>query len=540
VRTLIRGGTLIDGTGSPRRRGDLLVEGDRIAEVGETSLAPDEVIDASGLVVAPGFIDVHSHGDFSLPGDPHAAAKVRQGVTTEVVGNCGLGLQPANAHVDAMYERVAPLVFGEGAEVCSRDLADYRARLDARGTAVNAACLIPHGNVRCAVLGMTERAPTASELEAMGQLVDAGMDQGAFGLSSGLVYPPGAYAKTDELVALASRLRPFGGIYASHIRNEGSRLLASVSEAIEIGERAGVPVQISHLKAAGQPNWGRVVRALELVDEAVSRGVDVHADVYPYTAGSTVLSAMFVPLWAFEGSVSDMVGRLRDPVERERVIADAKAQLLAYVDLPPWLAWIPKRWLLPLFVREMGRLVVVSSVRKQKQYEGRPIGQIARERKNGLHDAMLDLLVEEDTAVAAIAHVMSENDVRTVLSHPRTMVGTDGFPLKDGKPHPRTYGTYPRVLEHYVLETGLLSLEQAIHRMTGLVARKLGLSGRGVLETGAFADLVVLDPRGVHDRSTYDDPCRPPEGVPHVMVSGTFTVRDARQTDALPGRVLRR
>lgn len=532
---------MVDGTGAPSRVGDLLVEDERIAELappGGTSLAPDLVLDVRGLVVAPGFIDVHSHGDFSLPSEPTAAPKALQGVTTEVVGNCGLGLSPANAAVDAMYERVAPIVFGEGAEVCSRDLAEYRERLHRAGVGVNVACLVPHGNVRCAVLGMTERAPTQSELGAMRELVAEGMRHGAFGMSTGLIYPPGANAQTDELVALAEVLRPFGGVYASHIRNEGSRLLPSVAEAIEIGERAGVGVQVSHLKAAGQPNWGKVRRALELIDEAARRGVDVHCDVYPYTAGSTVLTAMFVPLWAFEGSTGDMLARLRDPATRARVVRDAKAQLLAYVELPSWLSWVPKRWLLPIIVRKMGELVVVSSVKHQRRYEGVPIGAIAKERGKELHEAMLDLLIEEDTAVAAIAHVMSEDDVRAVLRHPRAMVGTDGMPLRDGKPHPRTYGTYPRVLERYVREQGLFDLEQAVHRMTGLVAKKLGLYDRGTLAVGSCADLVVLDPQRLTDRATFDEPRRSPTGVEHVLVAGRHTVRDGKLTGALPGRVL--
>ena len=539
-RLLVTGAKLVDGSGAPGRAGDLLIEDDRIAEVGSTTLAPDEVVDARGLVVAPGFIDVHSHADFALPRDPGAPAKLLQGVTTEVVGNCGLGLQPSNATVEAMYARILPIIFGEsdGDSACSPTLQHYRARLEATRVAVNAACLVPHGNVRCAVMGMAERKPTETELAAMAELVTQGMEDGAFGLSSGLVYPPGAYAETEELVRLASAVAPRRGLYATHMRNEGPKLVESVAEAIAIGERAGVAVQISHHKAVGQLNWGKVNTTLAMVDAAAARGLDVHSDVYPYTAGSTVLSAMFVPLWAFEGSLDKLDERLKDPATRARILRDAEDMQLGFVDLPRWLGFFPKRWLLPVMSRVLGRTILISSVKRQTRYEGMTIGAIAKERGKKLHDAMLDLLTEEDFAVTSIAHVMSEKDVRAVLAHPRTMVGTDGMPTRAGKPHPRSYGTYPRVLEHYVEGERLLTLEQAVHRMTGMVARKLGLSDRGVLAPGAAADLVLFDPARVKDHATYADPRRSPEGIAHVFVNGAWTVKDGTHTGARAGRVL--
>ncbi len=539
-RVLIRGARLVDGTGAPARTGDLLVEDDRIAQVGAVDLRADEELDASGLCVAPGFIDVHSHGDFSLAAEPAASAKVLQGVTTEVVGNCGLGLQPANERVDAMYARLLPIVFGEsgGDSTCSPTLASYRQRLTTAGIAVNAAVLIPHGNVRCAVMGMEERAPTETEIGAMRELVAQGMEEGAFGLSTGLIYPPGAYAETEELVRLAEVIAPRRGMYATHMRNEGPRLVEAVAEAIAIGERADVAVQLSHHKAAGQLNWGKVKTTLGMVDAAAARGLDIHSDVYPYTAGSSVLSSMFVPLWAFEGSLERLEERLRDPVTRARIVRDVQDLQLGFIDLPRWLGFLPKRWLLPLLSAVLGRSIVISSVKRQQRYEGMTIGAIARERGRSLHEAMLDLLMEEDFGVTAIAHVMSEKDVQSVLKHPRTMVGTDGLPTRSGKPHPRTYGTFPRVLEHYVGKLGLLGLEEAVHRMTGMTARKLGLADRGVLAPGAAADLVVFDAGRIRDHATYADPRRSPDGVTHVFVNGAWTVRDGRQTGARSGRVL--
>jgi len=253
-----------------------------------------------------------------------------------------------------------------------------------------------------------------------------------------------------------------------------------------------------------------------------------------------VLSAMFVPLWAFEGSVEKMLERMRDPPTRARIIHDSKEQLLKFVDLPPWLAWVPKRWLLPVILRKLGQVVVVSSVRRQHRYEGRTLLSIARERGRSLHDTAIDLLLEEDGAIAAIADVMCEADVQTVLRHRRTSIGTDGFPLREGKPHPRTYGTFPRVLDRYVRQLGLYTLEEAVHRMTGLAAESVGLPERGTLAPGHAADVVVFEPRGVRDRATYEDPKRPPEGIRHVFVGGQWTVKEGKHTGARGGRVLLR
>ncbi|MGE0785562.1 MAG: amidohydrolase family protein [Sandaracinaceae bacterium] len=541
MRTLIENARIIDGTGGPSRQGAVLIEDERIAELGETSLTPDEIIDVEGAVVAPGFIDVHSHSDFSLPGFPDARAKVLQGVTTEVVCNCGLGIFPANQRVEDFYELISPVIFGEPTAGCYRDLDAYRAALEGRGVAVNVACLIAHGNVRGAVMGMDERHATDGELDGMREICATQMEQGAFGLSTGLVYPPGAYAPTEEIVELARVVARDGGIYATHMRDEGSDVVRSVQETLRIGREAKVSVQISHHKAAGRFNWGKTKKTLALVDEARAQGVDVHSDVYPYTAGSTVLSAMFVPLWAFEGSQDAMLARLKDPATRARIIADSKKRLLAFARLPGVLdRWFPKRLFLPLLLREMSKVVVISSTKRQHHYEGMSLEALAKSRGQPLFDAMLDLLVEEDAAVAAIAHVMDEADVQRVMAHPKTMIGSDGFPQREGKPHPRTFGTYPRVIERYVKELGLLSLESAVHKMTGMVAEKLAIADRGVLREGAFADLVVFSPERVHDRATFESPQNPPLGFSHVMVNGAFIVRDGEATAARPGRVLRR
>jgi N-acyl-D-amino-acid deacylase len=540
MRTLITNARIVDGTGAPAREGDVLLEDETIAAVGLASARADTVVDARGMVVAPGFIDMHSHSDFSLPDDPLAPAKVLQGVTTEVVGNCGMGVFPSNERVDELYARFGKLIFGEQARKGFATLDQFRTHLRDVGPSVNAACLVPHGNVRTHVMALAERAPSAAELRAMEGLVEDAMNDGAFGLSTGLVYAPGAFAKTDELISLAKVTATRGGIYASHIRDEGARLVESVAEAIEVGRRSGASVQISHHKAAGITAWGKVKTTLAMVDRARAEGIDVHSDVYPYTAGSTVLAAILVSPWVWDGTAEEALARLRDPVVRERLRREHTERLLAVAKLPPALRFVPRRWVARLVFALGERWLVLSSLRRRAEYEGLTVGQVARRRKQPTFDAMLDLLVEEELGVVAIAHMMRERDVQTVMRHPQTMIGTDGFPTREGKPHPRLYGTYPRMLERYVRERHVLTLEDAVRRMTALPARKLGLVRRGTLATGHAADVVVFDADRVHDRATFRDPRRAPTGICHVFVNGVWTVRDGKHTGARAGRVLRR
>jgi N-acyl-D-amino-acid deacylase len=540
MRTLITNARIVDGTGGPAREGEVLLEDGAIAAVGHASGKADTVVDARGMVVAPGFIDMHSHGDFSLPDEPQSPAKTLQGVTTEVVGNCGMGVYPSNANVDALYARFLPLVFGEQSRGCFASLGAFRTKLDDAGLSVNAACLVPHGNVRSHVMAMAEREPDAGELRTMEGLVEQAMNDGAFGLSTGLVYAPGAFAKTPELVALAKVAAAHGGFYASHIRDETAKLVDSIAEAIEVGRKSGAGVQISHHKAAGPAAWGKIATTLAMVDDARAEGIDVHSDVYPYTAGATVVAAMLVSPWVFMGTAEETLARLKDPAIRAQLWNEHRARIAGLVKLPRALSFVPAKLVESAILYLAGRSVVVSSARKHTEYEGKTFQQIAKMRKRPAYEAMLDLLVEEDMAVLGIARVMRERDVRAVMRHPQTMFGTDGLPVREGKPHPRTYGTYPRVLEHYVREEKVLSLENAVWRMTGLPAKKLGLATRGTLAVGRAADVVVFDADKVHDNATYGDPRRAPAGMPHVWVNGAWTVRDGKHTGAKGGRVLRR
>jgi N-acyl-D-aspartate/D-glutamate deacylase len=488
---LIRGATLYDGTGAPPRTLDVGVRGDRVARVGALAGArASTLIDASGLGLAPGFIDVHTHDDFALVLRPEMDFKVLGGVTTVVVGNCGFGAAPFP--VASLMARA----FHPGATLPEwSGYAGYLARLASDPASTNAAVLVGHGTVRASVMGNEKRAPSGDELERMKAIVREGRDAGAVGFSTGLIYEPGRHAALDEVAALACELAGTGALYATHMRDEGAKLLDAVREAIEIGRRARVPVQISHHKASGEASWGLVKESLALIEAAQAEGLDVHADQYPYTAGSTILAAV-VQNGAF-GGVPGGLGR----VSPERVV------VAAAVGHPEW--------------------------------EGRSIAELARELRMEPR-AAAEHVMAQAPGVTAVMHTMHEDDVRTVMRHPSTMIGSDGIPSLPGKPHPRLWGTFARVLGRYARELGLLTMHEAVHRMTGMSARKFGLVDRGVVREGAFADLVVFDPARVIDVGTFADPNHPPAGIHHVLVNGVRVVKDGAHTGARPGRPLRR
>jgi N-acyl-D-amino-acid deacylase len=379
-------------------------------------------------------------------------------------------------------------ILGPVHEFTWRSLAEFYDAVRAAGPAVNAAFLVPHCPLRVAVMGWERRAPTDRELEAMKEHLAEGMAAGAVGFSTGLIYPPSMFAETDELIELTRVVARFGGLYASHIRNEGAGLLEAVSEAIRIGEEAGTPVQISHHKASGPENWGLTEQSLPVIEQARERGVDVTVDAYPYTAGSTALGAL---------AGGGRVGRIMDP-----------------------------------------NSVLIASVKHQHQYEGKRLDEVAAMMDLPVEDATSRLLQEEENAVVAVMFIMDEGDVRRVLRHPTCMIGSDGIPSPTGKPHPRLYGTFPRVLGRYVREEGLLSLEEAVRRMTSMPAAKFRLADRGVVREDAWADLVVFDPEQIADTATYDDPRRYPAGIPYVLVNGEIIVEDGAPSEVSAGRVL--
>jgi len=524
---VLHGGRIVDGTGSPWRRGDVAIDGSEIAALGPPgSLDGDEVVDVSGRAVAPGFVDIHTHSDFTLPANRDAHSKVRQGVTLEVVGNCGISAAPrygdAAENVDGWFEARG---LSGTVSLDWESMAEYFETLEAGGLSLHVASLVGHGNVRAAVLGNGDRQPDEDELDEMRALVDEAMEEGAVGLSTGLFYPPGSYADTDEVAALATVAADHGGFYATHMRSESDELIESVEETLEIGRRADVPVQISHHKAVGPDNWGKIRYTLRRMELARERGVDVQCDQYPYVASSTSLGAL-LPNWAHDGGDEALLDRLRDDETRRR-LAESLAE--SYEG----------RW----------DDVLVTNVQNPalKDAEGETIAALAARDDEEREPAtlLLDLVRDDENRTSHVNFGMDETDVRTVMEHPLTMVGSDGSsltpegPLGDGVPHPRNYGTFPRVLGHYARDEEVLSLEEAVYKMTGLPAARMGLEDRGVLKRGLAADVTVFDPETVAQTGDFLAPAQYPAGVDHVLVDGTFVVRDGDHTGARPGSVVR-
>ncbi len=524
---MIRGGTVLDGTGAARTRADVAVKDGRILALGELGRAEaDTVLDATGLVVAPGFIDMHSHSDLSLLINPRAESKLRQGVTTEVIGQCGFSPAPApGPRADAI--RAIFGVWAKEVDWSWGSYGEYLAALRQQGTSVNVVPVVGHGVLRAGVMGEENRPPTAGELEQMRAATRVAMEEGAFGMSSGLAYAPGMFADADELAALAAEIAPLGGIYFSHIRGEDERLLHAVSEAIEIGRRAGVPVQISHLKAEGRRNWGKTQAALELIEQARGQSVEVGFDAYPYTAWNTGL-AQLLPPWAREGGREAVLSRLEEPLTRGR-LADELAQA-ARAD--------PGRW--------ERRLLASAESEANRPLQGKTIAEIASLRGTPPEQAVLDLLIEERADAAMVGFGMCEEDVRRVLAHPLATIGSDSASqapygvLGRSHPHPRTYGTFARVLGRCARDEGLFSLEDAVAKMTGRAAARLGLLDRGKMEPGMAADIVVFDPETITDRATYEQPHQYAAGVRWVIVNGILELEGDEHTDQGPGQVLRR
>jgi len=495
---LVRNGLVIDGSGAKGVRADVAVTGGRIARIGNLENAQAAImIDAAGLVVAPGFIDVHTHAD-GIAKHPLAENFIRMGITTVVAGNCG----------------------GSAARI-----GEALAAIQAAGIAPNFATLVGHNTVRQQVMGSARRAPTADEMEKMKALVAQAMAEGALGLSTGLQYVPGVYADQPEIIELAKVAAAAGGLYASHMRNEGTDIENAVREAIAVGEAARCPVQISHLKIDSPKQWGASAKVLAMIDRARARGMEVGADQYAYTAGASDLGIRF-PAWALEGGQAQITARLNDEATWQRIKSEMK-QLYGergFTDL----SW-----------------AVVSSYRPEPSFNGLSIKQIAAKTK-GADDADAQLEVAREMMrggdAQMVYHFMSEDDVARIMRHPQVVVASDSSALTmdEGMPHPRGYGNNARVLGRYVRELKVISLAEAVRKMTSLAASQFRLAGRGLIREGFAADLVLFDPKTIADRATYEQPHQVPVGMPYVIVNGTIVVKNGESTGARPGQVLRR
>ena len=524
---VIRGGLVIDGSGRPGEIADVAVRDGQIAALGRSvPTGSARTIDAAGLVVAPGFIDIKTHSDFTLPINPKAESKVRQGVTTEIVGHCGFSVAPI---LPGKRQLVQDYLSASAPWLPFRETT-FREYLDSfPPTSVNAGMLVGHHTLRLNVMGMDARSPSATELEEMTALLEEGLAAGALGLSSGLFTPPSSYADRAEMIALCNVLKRRNGGYFTHLRDESNNVIEAVEEAIDIARTCGVHVEIVHLKCSGLDNWGKAAQILAMIEAARQEGLAVDCDAYPYAAGSNPLKNL-LPQWVQSGGLEAMLARLALPETRERIRDEIDRDgLNNWGRIPSW------------------ECVQISISPHLPHHAGRTISALAAERGQDPIDTVADYLIDDRGATRVLVTSISEDDIERVVASPLALVGSDGNcvatygTVSQGMPHPRFYGTFPRIISHYVGEQGLLPLELAVHKMTGATARALKLEDRGLLREGYRADVTIFDPADFRDRATYADPHQYPSGErTSVIVNGVVVVENATHTGALPGMVLRR
>jgi N-acyl-D-amino-acid deacylase len=542
---VIAGGQVVDGTGSPARMADVGISQGGIAAIGDLSSADaGQRVDASGMTVSPGFIDIHSHSDFLVPTAEHGqilAPLLGQGITTIVTGNCGYSPAPVNPATAAELDSYTTFLRGPDLPSAWSSFGEYLGFLDESGVAMNVVPLVAHGALRIQQIGFQGRELDPDERAAMKRSLEQALEEGAFGLSSGLLYAPGIFAPPEEIEELASGLRPFDGIYTSHIRGSSETLLSATKEVIRVGELNGVACQHSHIEAFGKAHWPKIDTIIELHERARERGVNTGFDVIPYVAANTTLLAIFPP-WALAGGVEALLERLRDPVQRQRVARSIDE------DIPGWPCWIPGAW--PHNLAEatgwdnISLLWVESEA--NKELEGRTISHIAEARGTDPFEAAADIVLEENGHAMALYVGVSgdlEDDagLRKLLKHPWASIETDAILTGRGVPHPAAYGAFPRVLGHFARELGLFSLEEAVRKMTSLPAERLGLEKRGRIAEGRAADLVIFDAASIEDATTYQEPTAAPSGISHVLVNGEIAVQHgSTNTNLRAGAVLRR
>ena len=517
---LIRNGVIVDGTGSDPFSADLAIQAGRIKAIGKLGTnSAARVIDATGLVIAPGFVDIHTHADLELMANPKIESKLMQGVTTEVFSNCGLGFAPvASSEALAMQRKYLRGLFGDHPSIAwkwatTREFLEcYHGRI-----ATNIAYLVPHGALRVSAMGWQDRPATDEELGIMKRLLQEAMDSGAWGLSTGLFYRPMNSASIEECIELCRTVARYEGLLGIHLRDYQRHLLESLDESFTIARESGVRLQVSHLQAPGKLNKGQRMgeRLMSRMESARGSGLDAMCDLYPYTAGCTMLASL-LPSWVTAGEVSEAVALLREPTQRSRI--RGHIQGLDYMEFS-------------------GVFLCGFRAGRNREFEGQCLTEIASQRNQSVADTMCELLAEEEMQIAYVVHQSSEEDLRIILQHPSLMIGSDAVHF-DGQVHPRVFGTYPRVLSEYVRSQRLLSLPDAVRKMSALPAARLGLKDRGTVAVGMAADLVLFDPETVQDNATYQQPKQYPSGIPYVFVNGTPVKDNHQHTGALPGEVL--
>lgn len=521
---VIKNGRIVDGTGNPWFFGSVGVKDGIITHVGAVDVESKDVIDAKGLIVSPGFIDGHSHSDLLVLKDSNYDIKLQQGVTTEVVGNCGLAPAPFVKKREMLLKEYIEPVIGDTPWAWPWEtVGEYIDVLGKEKLSENVSTYVAHGALRIAVMGFENRLATKKEMEAMKDLFEEGMKAGAIGLSIGLLYSPGRYASKEEIAELCSVLPKYNGILSTHIRGEGNNLIPSVKEVIWIAEKSGVSLHVSHLKAAGKRNWGDVMKAIDLIEDARARGMDITCDVYPYDAGSTTLTTLLPP-WSLEGGIPACLDRIRNASTREKIKNEVSEEQKDWDNLVVSTGW---------------ENVIISSISINKQFEGRSILDISKELGKDPIDTTLDLLLEESGNIGIVYYHMSSSDVEQVIKWDKSLIISDSLGCATGKPHPRTFGTFPRLFAKYVREDKVLSLEQAVRKVTAFPVQRFSLGKRGLIIPGYHADLTVFDHEKIKDISTYQDPIRYPDGISYVIVNGIKTIDHKRNLCSSGGQMIR-
>lgn len=525
---IIKNAKIVDGTGGPWFRGDICVKGKSIVSVGKCKddTYATNVIDARDKVLAPGFIDIHCHYDLSLFRDPVVLTALRQGVTTCVISHCGTSPAPIKKEkVDLIDKYTGFIKAGTEVKWNWQSLGDYLDILEKQKLGINIAAFVGLGTIRLNVMGYDNRRPTVEELTEMKYLIEESMNEGAFGITTGLVYPPGVYTEPEEIIAAAKAVKKYNGLYLSHMRSETDRLTEAVKELIDVAEKNEIPGQIGHLKAGGKKNWGIAGKVLQLLEKARQRGVDITVDQYPYNSASTTLRAILPP-WAQTGGVEELLKRIQDPVIRRRISHEISSNE-EYENF---------------YIHSGGAEgITLAYTPETPEYEGKSLAETADLAGKDPIEAALDIIIANKGKDLACYFMMDDEDVKNIMKHPTVMIGSDSIPSSPGaKGHPRTCGTFPRVLGKYVRQENALRLEEAVRKMTGFPAGRLNLPKKGLIKAGMDADLVVFDPDTVIDKSDYLNPFREPEGIDYVIVNGKIVIEKGGFTGARVGRVIKR